>query len=247
MLNYIALSAHHHFMEKRRIKAPLPASAADFVGAVSHDLKNPLAGIKLYAELAKERAALIGDKESLDLIKGIEELTQRAIHQVSELLDTTRISSGKIILDKEKLNLDMLVRQTLKDFQITAPKYKIHKKVNSGCVVYADKEKIRRVLLNLLTNAVKYSPGANEILVSVVKNKHEVIVSVQDFGVGIPKSAHKHLFDPYFRIKEKGKYVAAGYGLGLPIVKRILESHHGKAWYESTLGKGSTFHFSLPL
>jgi signal transduction histidine kinase len=222
-------------------------SMADFVNAVSHDLKNPLASIKAYAQITKKKLSKTDDKEVVQFIEKIETQADRAIQLITELLDTSKISEGKIVVDRELFRLDKLIKETVEDLQITV---KTHSIVEENIIeknIKADKERIRRVLLNLLTNAVKYSPDADKVIVRMSVDKKNVIVSVQDFGVGIPVSKQKPLFDPYFRVKEGKKTEATGYGLGLPIVKRIVEAHDGKVWLESKKGKGSTFFFSLEI
>ena len=112
--------------------------------------------------------------------------------------------------------------------------------------IYADKERIRQVLTNLLTNAIKYSPKADSVIVRVKKTGKGIIVSVQDFGIGIPKEQQKKVFERFFRAKGKEEKNIQGLGLGLYIAHEIVKEHKGKMWIESTDGKGSIFYFSLP-
>ena len=243
-------------MKKKQSPLPAPSvrskneidaqNITGFVGSVSHDLKNPLASIKAYAQIVKKRLAGAGDNDMVQYIEKIETQTDRATQLITELLDASRISEGKIILNKKLFRLDKLVKETIEDFQVTIQTHMIINKSNSAVRVKADKERIRRVLFNLLTNAVKYSPDAERVVVGMSADKYDAIVSIQDFGMGIPVSKQKHLFDPYFRVNEGGKKQVKGYGLGLPIVKRILEAHDGKVWLESKRGNGSTFFISLP-
>jgi signal transduction histidine kinase len=223
------------------------SSIADFVNAVSHDLKNPLTTIKAYAQIAKKRLQDVGDDKTVKYIDKIEEQSDRATQLITELLDISQISGGKIEIHKKSFRLDKLINETIGDLQITINTHKIIGDCKSEIKVIADKERVRRVFLNLLTNAVKYSPNADKVIVGIDNDKHNAFISVQDFGVGIPITKQKNLFDPYFRVKEGGKNIVEGYGLGLPIVKRIVEAHDGKVWFESKKGKGSIFYFSLPL
>lgn len=232
---------------KNNIKDEIEISSiADFVNAASHDLKNPLASIKAYAQIAKKRLQDSGDDKTAHYMDKIEEQTDRAAQLITEILDTGRISGGGIKIYKRLFRLDKLISETVEEFQITIKTHKIIEESKIKLKVEADKERIRRVLFNLLTNAVKYSPTADKIIVRTGSDKQNVIVSVQDFGMGIPITKQKNLFDRYFRVKEYGKDQAKGYGLGLPIVKRIVDAHDGEVWFESKKGKGSIFYFSLP-
>jgi K+-sensing histidine kinase KdpD len=222
-------------------------SIAEFVSVVSHDLKNPLASIKAYSQLAKKILLEKDDKKTAQLVEKIDKQADRATKLISELLDIQRLSNQDIQLSKKLFSIDRLVKETVYEYQQTISTHTIKVDVKTKTKVMADKERIRRVLLNLLTNAVKYSPNASSVIVLAKKDKKNVTICIQDFGVGIPVAKHKFLFDQYFRVKEDDMQQAQGYGLGLPIVKKIVEAHNGKVWFKSQKDKGSIFFFSLPL
>jgi signal transduction histidine kinase len=117
----------------------------------------------------------------------------------------------------------------------------------NGINVFADRERIGQVFINLLTNAIKYSPGADEIKICLKKEDERAIVSVQDFGLGIEVSEHKRIFENFYRVKGKDEQTFPGFGIGLYIVSEILKQHDGEVWVNSEKNKGSTFYFSLPL
>jgi signal transduction histidine kinase len=113
--------------------------------------------------------------------------------------------------------------------------------------IFADKERIGQVLVNLITNAIKYSPNANKVIITSKKTKEEILIGVQDFGMGIPKEQQTLVFERFFRSQGKKEKKIEGLGLGLYIAYEIVKEHQGKMWVESVVGKGSTFYFTLPL
>src|SRR6185437_3260659 len=129
----------------------------------------------------------------------------------------------------------------------TTPTHTISLEGNITKPIAADKERIRQVLINLLMNAIKYSPKSDTILVKFGQDTKKMTVSVQDFGPGIPQAAQTQIFDRFFRIKNNQHYNVKGLGLGLYISLEIIKAHHGKLWVDSKEGQGATFSFSLPI
>ncbi len=121
----------------------------------------------------------------------------------------------------------------------------ILKEIKDKLVANADKERIEQVIINMLTNAIKYSPNANEIIVDAYKKNSQIIVSIKDYGIGIPPEDIKNIFDRFYRV---GGLAAtySGSGIGLYISSEIIKQHRGKMWAESEIGRGSTFYFSIP-
>jgi len=140
-----------------------------------------------------------------------------------------------------------LIGSIVSDFQYTTKSYNIVNKTQSKAIVHADSERIAQVLVNLISNAIKYSPNADKVVISSSLDTNNVIISVQDFGLGIPIEEQGKIFERFFRVKAKRAMDISGLGLGLYISHEIISQHKGKIWVESNEGKGSTFSFSLPV
>ncbi len=140
-----------------------------------------------------------------------------------------------------------LISALVLDFQYTAEAHNVIFNTNSEINVYADKTRIAQVIINIISNAIKYSPNGGNVIIKTVLGNDVVTVSVQDFGYGIPAGEQDQVFERFFRAKGKREGSITGLGLGLYISYEIIIQHMGKIWVESTEGKGSTFYFTLPL
>ena len=218
----------------------------EFMSIASHELKTPLTSMKASLQIL-ERFSKESDesKQMHPFIINANKQVNRLTGLVNELLDVTRIQSGRLEVKKKFFKLDDLIREVLTETtQLGTHRYVV--KNLPQTFVNADSARIYQVIDNFLSNAAKYSSEADEIHIwSEVKDAN-VIVKVQDFGPGIPHSKLSMLFDRFYRIEETRQTVQ-GLGLGLYICKEIIENHGGKIGAESLLGKGSTFWFSLPV
>lgn len=217
----------------------------EFMGAASHELKTPLTSLKAYIQLL-DGTIKAGDipKAALYLHKTTNHL-ERLNRLIEKLLDVSRIQGGKMQLNISEFDLDELVNETVEGVQHTV-QHKIIKQGGIKRLVKGDKQRIEQVLINVLTNAAKYSPRADKVIVTVKEKDKAVIVSVQDFGIGIPKEKQQKIFDRFYRAEEdQTKF--QGLGIGLFISCEIIKQHKGELWVESEVGKGSTFYFRLPL
>lgn len=140
-----------------------------------------------------------------------------------------------------------MVREVAEDMQRTNPTHEIETILNSNVNVFGDRDKLTQVLNNLISNAIKYSPRADKIIVSTNVDSSKLILSVQDFGIGITAEEQKNIFDQFYRVIGTDESIFPGMGIGLYISSEIIKRHAGKIWVESTLGKGSSFFISLPL
>lgn len=222
---------------------------SDFISAVSHELRTPLTSIKGYASilLAGKLGELPEDvRLRLDKInRHSDELT----HLVNGLLDIARIESGKIIMNKQVQDLHGIIAEIndllsvqLKEKQIDFS-YSIGKDAH---LVTADAGQIKRVFINLIGNAVKFTPLKGKISVTSRKQDDTVQIDVSDNGCGVPEEAKERIFEEFYRVDNPINEQVKGSGLGLTLVKNIIEAHNGKIWVESKAGEGSTFSFILP-
>lgn len=219
----------------------------DFIGIVSHELKTPLTSIKLYAGLLNKHSKQIKDKKGHFLLSKMIEQMERLTQLMASFVNVYQIQSGKLELRKKKFELDKLISGVVGDFQYTSQSHMVEYQGNTGINLYADRDRIAQVLVNLISNAIKYSPNADTVVVSAHKEGDFVAISVQDFGLGIPKEEQDKIFDRFFRVKGIVGKDISGLGLGLYISKEIINQHKGIINVESTEGKGSKFTFLLPI
>lgn len=162
-------------------------------------------------------------------------------------LDSYRLQTGNLKLYKKEFSMDTLLKDIVEIFTFTDDTHTVTYDGTLSVRVHADKERIGQVVTNLITNAIKYSPKADKVLVDLKKEGKKIIVSVQDFGKGIPKVQQEKIFERFYRSKSKEDEKVEGLGLGLYISSEIVREHKGKMWVESNGRKGSTFYFSIPL
>ena len=219
----------------------------DFINMASHELKTPLTSMKLYLDLLSRKIAEHKDRGATKLLGNIKNQTDRLQELVNDLLDVSRIQTGKLNFSKESFRLDELVKETVNELGDITNNQKLAIVKSTQVQVSADRFRIYQVLTNLITNAVKYSGEGKNINVKVEKKAGKAIVSVQDFGIGIAKDQLKKVFDRLYQVTDPKEKTFPGLGMGLYISKEIMRRHKGNIWVESEKGKGSTFFFSLPL
>ena len=218
-----------------------------FLSVVSHELQTPIAIIKGYAStLAREDAHW--DAAALrERLHAIEEEADRLNHLVGNVLYVSRIQAGGLTMERGELDLSEMTRSVVRRFHARSPDRKISARFPAETpLVYADRGRIEEVLLNLLDNAVKYSPRGQDIRVRGQVADDEVIVSVTDAGQGIPLREQERIFERFQQLDNTASRRTPGTGLGLYICRAIVEAHGGRIWVQSELGVGSTFYFSLP-
>jgi signal transduction histidine kinase len=220
----------------------------EYIGIASHELKNPITTLSLYAGLLERRLEVEGDKNNLSMLRDIQGQTARLIALVDDLLIVSKIEgNGTLELHQEIFDPNTFVKKLVRDFQKNT---RTHDIILKGVVrheVRADKNRIAQVMVNLLTNAVKYSPNANKAVVRIKQEKDKCVISIQDFGSGIARKDQKEIFTRFFRAADTEAGNIAGSGLGLYISREIIKTHHQKIWVKSTEGHGSTFSFTLSL
>lgn len=217
----------------------------EFMGIVSHELKTPVTSVKAFTQVLQKRFTQAGDTRSAVLLGKMDEQINRLTALISDLLDITKIQGGKLQFNENLFYFDALVIEIVEEIQRTTSRHRIEIVGVSKCTVYGDKDRIGQVLTNMLTNAIKYSPYADLIIVRTMIDKENVILSVQDFGVGIPKERQQQVFERFYRVD--GNETVPGLGLGLYISAEIIKRQGGKIWVESEQGRGSLVSFSLPI
>lgn len=217
-----------------------------FLGIASHELKTPLTSLKLYAQVLEKMLRKSGDEKSAEFAKKMDLQVVKLTSLIGDLLDVTKINSGKIHLNQSCFDFAKLVLETAEEMQMSTS-HKIEIYAKNGGTVFADKERIGQVMINLISNAIKYSPDADRIIIETEKKDNDIIFTVKDFGIGMPEDKKHLAFEQYYRVSGDEQSTFPGLGLGLYIAAQIVERSGGKIWVNSILGKGSTFSFSLPL
>jgi PAS domain S-box-containing protein len=254
ILNVTAKTMDYSVDKKKRIllvvsditvEKELEQQKEDLISFVTHELRNPLANMALCAELMEDSVKENRVEETEEYLAKTRLNIRRLNNVVSELHDATKAGSGQLKINKQSLEYETLVNDAIDTVRHLYPNHKIIKTGNASVQVYADRHRLLQVLNNYLTNAIKYSPKADKVLIHLSANNGNLITAVTDYGSGIPANKIPHIFNRYYRIENTR--VADGLGLGLYLSREIIAAHNGKVWVESEEHKGSTFYFSLPL
>jgi len=217
-----------------------------FVSSIAHDLRNPLSALALAARPGKPDRPLPPEEKLRSRFELISRQANRLNRLVEDLLDTTRIEAGRLSLEQEEHDLTALVRDAIELSRAFATDHEVvvslpDRPVWSRC----DETRVSQVLNNLISNALKYSPGGGTVQVTLTEAGELAWIAVADKGIGIPESERESIFEPYRRSSNTRGEIP-GTGLGLSVARRIVVAHGGTIEVESEVGRGSTFRISLP-
>ena len=226
----------------------------EFIDNLSHELRTPLTTVSLLAETLTREAATAGDaipERMRDRIGKIEVETGHLVQMVNELLDLSRIESGVGLGPVDRLDLGQVATESTERLRLFADRQGVRLRVEVAPdlpAVRGDADRLGQVLVNLLHNAVKFSPDGGDVTVSVSPSGPDVVVTVADHGVGIPRAAQARIFERFYKVdRARLRGEAGGTGLGLAIARHIVEQHGGRIRVESVEGAGSAFSFSIPI
>jgi PAS domain S-box-containing protein len=219
----------------------------DFISMVSHELKTPLASMIGYIQMLKSRAAKSEDNFAVGILDKANKQSKKMNALINGFLDMKRVETGKIPIDREIFDMVELLKESEEESIATMSSHTVVFAPVERTMVEADRDKIGQVITNLISNSVKYSPAGSTITVACVNIDNMARVSVKDQGMGISQANQSQLFDRFYRVESEEKGNVSGFGIGLYICDEIIRRHHGKIWVESELGKGSTFHFTIPI
>ena len=217
----------------------------DLISNVSHDLRTPLTMIGGYGEMMID----LPEEKTDENIQVIVDETKRLNALVNDLLDMSRLQDGRIVLHKEVFDISALLKTQLQKYDVYRMQegYTIESELLDTIYVNADKKRIEQVINNFLNNAVNYGGEAKHIIVREIKKENTVRIEVQDFGEGIDSKDLDNIWDRYYKVDKEHVRVANGSGIGLNIVKQLLELHGVPYGVKSSKGKGSTFYFEMPI
>jgi signal transduction histidine kinase len=235
--------------EEKKRSEELSALKSYFVSSVSHELRMPLTSIRMFAEMLRSGKAKSPrrQREYLEIIEGESERLSRLI---GNILDFAKIERGVKEYEFREVRLQEIIRRSVNAMRYQFEKHagKLRVRVKKGIpVVTADGDALEEAVLNLLSNALKYSIRRKEVTLRVFKRSHRIVIEVADKGIGIPESELAHIFDRFYRVRDDRTRQIGGAGLGLALVKHIVDAHHGRLSIKSTDGKGSTFTIELPI
>jgi len=222
---------------------------SDFISAVSHELRTPLTSIKGYASIlmtGKLGDVLPAQKERLEKI---DKHSNSLVHLINNLLDIARIESGKVQMEMKDMSIKEMLDSVIDIITPQVKEKNISLKINSKIKfdkIKADSGQMERVFLNLLSNAVKFTPEKGAVTIDIEEKNDDIQFSIEDTGIGIPSQDISKVFQEFFRSDNALDQKIKGSGLGLSLVKKIVEAHKGRIWFNSELGKGTRFTFTLP-
>lgn len=219
----------------------------DFISVASHELKTPITSIKVFTQVLKKHSEQIGDSKAVNHLKTMDKQLNKLTELVYDLLNISKIQAGKMDFKYEYFDFDASVKEIVDVLQQLENRHAIVIEGKTGKKVYGDQERIGQILNNLITNAIKYSPKAQKVVIKLSSDDYSVQVGVQDFGIGMAKEHLSKIFERFYRVYDTTDKTFPGLGIGLYICAEIVKRHGGKLWVESDLGKGSTFFFTLPI
>ncbi len=218
----------------------------NLIGITSHELKTPVTSIKAYAQILHEQFLEQKNYTSATMLEKLDKQVDKLTILIKDLLDTTRITEGQLTLKQEVIDINSLIKEVADDMLPAISGHRIVKRLHPLPSIQADRERIRQVLINLISNAVKYSPEDDKIIVCTESESGSVTIHIQDFGIGISEEVQPKVFDRFYRVDDTNGTRFSGLGLGLFISSEIIKQHKGAIWVKSHKGEGATFSFSLP-
>ena len=217
----------------------------DVIGFVAHELRNPLSNLVLCNELMDDAIKENNQEELIDMLQRSKNNVLRLNKMIAQLYDATSITSGNLKLDISTFNFLEMIREAMYTVEVLQPFYNIVLKGCGNIEVRGDRYRLIQVVINYLSNGIKYSNGKTDVILNIYYDNKTLTVSVKDEGLGISKNQLPYIFERFFRAEKTENL--EGIGLGLYLCRQIIHAHNGQVWAESEEGKGSTFYFSIPL
>lgn len=224
---------------------------SDFVSMLSHELRTPVTSIKGHVQLllrliAREPGSKFLDKLNSSLSR-MDVLLLQLTGLIGDMLDLSRIDAGRMDLKMGRFSVDDLVQEVVEDFRLSHQNRFFHLTLGTGIEVTADRDRMSQVLINLISNAIKYSPASDVVDISVALEANELQIAIKDYGIGIEEKDQKNIFERFFRVEGQNEKYYSGFGIGLFLVHNIVSRHGGRIEVASEQGKGSVFTIHLPV
>jgi signal transduction histidine kinase len=221
----------------------------EFISIASHELQTPMASMHGFSQLLQDKKVFKDKEKRKKYLKIIENETTRLSKMVKNMLNLSRIDMGTLSFDVEDVDVNEFLEEIQLQMEHTAKEKRLKLIVETNeklSKMRVDKEKLRQILINLITNSIKYTEKGS-ITVSAEQQDDSIKFTVADTGIGIPKSKHEKIFERFYQVESPFTRKVLGAGLGLSIVKEFVDVMDGKIWLKSKVGKGSTFYFILPI
>ena len=218
----------------------------EFISMASHELKTPVTTLKGFAQLLLSIFEDEGNTQAVDFLQRMDKQINKLTSLIADLLDASKANAGMIDYKKENFDLNDWLKEVAEQMQLGTKTHSINLELNRTTMLHGDRDRLSQVLSNIITNAIKYSPNADNVIVSTAVTKDSIQIKVKDFGIGIPQGQQLKLFNRFFRASEVKTNTFPGLGLGLYISNEIVKRHSGRLTFESKEGKGSTFCVELP-
>ncbi len=243
------LSIVHNLTQRKKVEMEaqkLLKQKDQFFGIASHELKTPVTTIKGFSQMLSEKLKNIKDEESRYFLSKINNQVEKLDHLINDLLDVSRIETGKLKFEKKEIELSALTHGLVENFQYIITSHSLSFVSEGSFWVEGDTQRIEQVITNLITNAVKYSPADSKIIVSLKAKDGKARIEVEDFGFGISEKDQEKVFNRFFQSKHKNRKIYPGLGLGLYIAKTIIKHHGGELNFVSKKSGGTIFYITLP-
>jgi PAS domain S-box-containing protein len=219
----------------------------DFIAMASHELKTPLTSLKAYIQLLLANARRTGDSFLVNALEKSDSQISKMTKLIHGFLDLAKLESGKLALNMEVFDITKLIEEIIDDSRPISQGHDIVFENRSVININADREKIGQVISNFISNAIKYSPKSTSVIVELITTDNDVKVKVTDNGIGIKQTDQQNIFHRFYRVENASTKGFSGFGIGLYLSAEIINLHNGKIGVYSEEGKGSTFHFTLPI
>ncbi len=219
----------------------------EFMALASHELKTPVTSLKMYGQVLQRQAARRGEPDLVERLGRMDRQIDKLTGLINDLLDVARIRGGQLEYVDVAVDLNAVVREVVGDLQPATTKHQIAVEGQIDGTVWGDRERLGQVVTNLLTNAIKYSPQADRVLVHLGQDERGATIEVQDFGIGIDEEHWPHIFAQFYRVSDPSEKTFPGLGIGLYISSEIVRRHRGTIQIASEIGVGTTFIVALPL
>jgi signal transduction histidine kinase len=230
-------------MVNRELKE-MDETRTKFLGIASHELKTPLTAIKANIDfILSEKEGKIPEHLKSYLLT-IQRNTNRIQMRMDQMLDLSRIKSDRLFFNRELILLSEVIGGYINEVTPVEKNLSIQVNIPQSLHLYADRNALHDIFINLLSNAFKFTDDGGQVSISATQKDQSILLEIRDTGIGIPEDKLQMVFDEFYQV-EGGKH--GGTGLGLAITKRLVEEHEGNIWVESQLGKGSTFYFTIPI
>ncbi len=219
----------------------------EFISMASHELKTPVTSLKGFTNILQRRLTKQGDAAGLHYLARMDTQLNKLTKLITDLLDISRMQTGTLVFQKEPFDLDTLIHEVVENLQAATSTHHLYIEGQTEAQIVGDKDRLGQVIINLVTNAIKYSPQADKVIIRLSQDQQQAIISVQDFGIGIAEAHHQHIFERFYQVTNPEEKTYPGLGIGLYISREIVERHHGRVWVKSRKGEGATFYVALPL